>query len=307
MTGAPDPSAADLIAEGFDACPDGLAVLDAGGALLYANDAYRRVNPLVEPWAASGQAGAREELGMVEVGGDERWYRVTERPLSAGRRMREIADVTEMKRREAEIISMQMRVRESLEALEEGLALFDAADRLVMVNGRYREIFSTIPDLIRPGAPFEELIRVAAERGQNIESLEDPAGWVAERLRCHRAAQGRFEHHFSDGRWILVTERKIADGCTIGTYSDITELKRREELLQATVDNVAEAILVLDSELGIGALNRRALAMFSSESDRAAATQTLRAFVAEHLAVELQRHPAEPLVLEHRTDADKIV
>ena len=84
---------------------------------------------------------------------------------------------------------------------------------------------------------FEHLIRVAAGRQQNIEALESPEQWISERLRIHSAAEGVFEHHFSDGRWIMVTERKTADGHTIGTYSDISALKRREEHLRATVDD----------------------------------------------------------------------
>ena len=31
-----------------------------------------------------------------------------------------------------------------------------------------------------------------------------------------------------DGRWILVSERKTDDGSTVAVYSDITELKQRE-------------------------------------------------------------------------------
>jgi hypothetical protein len=35
----------------------------------------------------------------------------------------------------------------------------------------------------------------------------------------------------SDGRWVLVSEHKTEDGGTVAVYSDITELKQREEEL----------------------------------------------------------------------------
>ena len=35
----------------------------------------------------------------------------------------------------------------------------------------------------------------------------------------------------ADGRWILVSERKTDDGSTVAVYSDITELKQRENQL----------------------------------------------------------------------------
>jgi two-component system, cell cycle sensor histidine kinase and response regulator CckA len=298
----------DLLVESIESFPDGLAILDAGGKVVVANETYRRINPLVEPWAGTDDACDRGDEGIVEIGGEERWYRVVERRTRSGALLRHLIDTTEQKRRETDLVTSQMRLREAIESLEEGFALFDTNDRLVMVNSRYRQIFTTIPDIIKPGVAFEHLIRVAARRQQNIEAMEAPEQWVSERLQTHRAAEGVFEHHFSDGRWIMVTERKTADGYTIGTYSDITALKRREEHLRATVDNIADAILVLDAEHNISALNRSALAMFSSESDRAIATERLKTFVAEHLAGHLLQHGSgEPATLEHRTPAGKII
>ncbi len=299
----------DLLVETIESLGDGLAVLDGAGKVLVANEAYRRINPLVEPWAGSdGACDDRVEEGIVESAGGERWYRVVERRTQSGARLRHIVDISEQKRRETDMVTSQMRFREALESLEEGFALFDAADDLVMVNSRYRQIFSTIPDIIKPGVPFEHLIRVAAERQQNIEATEAPEQWIEERLRTHRAAEGIFEHHFSDGRWIMVTERKTADGYTIGTYSDITALKLREERLRATVDNIADAILVLDADLIISALNRSALAMFSSDSDQAIATERLKSFVAEHLVQYLPRYATpDPELLEHRTPEGKVI
>lgn len=299
----------DLLAEGIESLPDGFAILDTNGQIRFANAAYRRINPLVEPWAGHKLADETDEEGIVELApNDERWYRVVQRRTGSDGFLRHLVDITEQKRREADLVTTQMRLREAIESLEEGFALFDTDDCLVMVNTRYREIFTTIPDIIKPGTPFETLIRVAAERQQNIEAQEAPERWIRERLATHREAVGVFEHHFSDGRWIMVTERKTADGYTIGTYSDITALKRREEHLRATVDNIAEAILVLDAKRNISALNRSALAMFATDADGNLAGERLRTFVAENLASHLSAQGAtEPRVLEHRTPSGKII
>jgi two-component system cell cycle sensor histidine kinase/response regulator CckA len=299
----------DLLIDCLDSFTDGLAVLDEERRVVVANEAYRRFNPLVEPWAGSDGSSSGVEEGIVELdGGEERWYRVTERQTRSGALVRHLVDITAQKRREADLMINQVRLREAIECLEEGFALFDTSDRLVTVNSRYRAIFNTIPDIIKPGEQFERLIRVAAERQQNVEALVSPEKWIEERLATHRAAQGVFEHHFSDGRWIMVTERKTADGYTIGTYSDITALKRREEHLRATVDNIAEAILVLDADRNISAFNRSALAMFSTDSEPDVAIEGLKSFIAEYLAAHLSTaKPGEPLVLEHRTPAGKVI
>jgi signal transduction histidine kinase len=83
-----------------------------------------------------------------------------------------------------------------------------------------------------PGARFDDLIRNAAYRGQNVEALENPEEWIADRQAAHRNAAGSFEHQFSDGRHCWVTERRTADGLTMSTYVDITALKLREQELR---------------------------------------------------------------------------
>ena len=228
--------------------------------------------------------------------------------MRSGAVLRHLVDISEQKRREADLMTTRMRLSEAIESLEEGFALFDSDDRLVLFNSRYRAIFTTIADLIKPGATFETLTRAATERRQNVETARDAETWFAGRMAAHRAGNSVFEHHFSDGRWIMVRERRTADGHTLGTYSDITALRRREEHLRATVDNIAEALLLLDGERRIVALNRSALAMFSTDGDEMLATERIASFIAEHLAQHLSpRGSASPPVIEHRTQAGNVI
>ena len=45
-----------------------------------------------------------------------------------------------------------------------------------------------------------------------------------------------------DGRWILVSERKTDDGSTVAVYSDITELKQRENQLSHTISELRHSV-----------------------------------------------------------------
>jgi class 3 adenylate cyclase len=78
---------------------------------------------------------------------------------------------------------------------------------------------------------FETLIRRAAEHGD----IEDAQGrleeWVEERLARHRYPTTAFLQRRRDGRWVIVSERKTDEGGTVAVYSDVTELKQREEEL----------------------------------------------------------------------------
>jgi signal transduction histidine kinase len=151
-------------------------------------------------------------------------------------------------------LSERLSTREVLDAIDQGFAIFDENDRLVMANRVYREIFAGIAEIIEPGVPFVTLIRVAAERGQNVEALTDREGWVQERLARHRAASGVYEHKFSDGRWIQVRERRTPLGQIIGTYTDVTPLIRRSEDLAQARD-------------AMHLLSRRMKAMIEASSD----------------------------------------
>ena len=112
---------------------------------------------------------------------------------------------------------------------------------------------------------FEHIIRTAAERGVVADAVERPEEWVAQRLAQHRNPSGSLLHPQSDGRWIQISERKTQDGGTVGVFTEVTELKRREEelakaieakdtalqLLQAALDSIAHGVLFMDADLRI--------------------------------------------------------
>ena len=133
---------------------------------------------------------------------------------------------------ETEIRAGRQRLAVAIESISEAFSLYDSEDRLVICNSKYRTIL--YPDggaEISPGMTFESIIRQAAEHG----NIKDAAGrveeWVRERVARHHEPSGPLVQQRSDGRWILVSERKTEDGSTVAVYSDITELKQRENLL----------------------------------------------------------------------------
>ncbi|TGT01521.1 guanylyl cyclase, partial [Mesorhizobium sp. M8A.F.Ca.ET.213.01.1.1] len=84
---------------------------------------------------------------------------------------------------------------------------------------------------LTPGTSFEEIIRRSAERGYIRDAEGRVDQWVAERLWRHSNPGEPWLQRRGDGRWIMISERRISAGGTVAVYSDITELKRREENL----------------------------------------------------------------------------
>jgi len=132
-----------------------------------------------------------------------------------------------------EIREARQRLTDAIESISEGFSLYDADDRLVLCNNTYRDLlYPGIEDVITAGTPFETIIRRAAERGLISDAQGRVDDWVAERLVRHHTPEGPHIQRREDGRWIQVSEFKTDDGGTVAVYSDITELKQREEKLE---------------------------------------------------------------------------
>ena len=72
---------------------------------------------------------------------------------------KELADAHE------EAMQARRRLTDALETSSQGFFLFDADDRMVLCNSRYRELYPGLAHIIEPGVTFEHIIRTVAERG----------------------------------------------------------------------------------------------------------------------------------------------
>ncbi|MEM7225498.1 MAG: ATP-binding protein [Pseudomonadota bacterium] len=129
-----------------------------------------------------------------------------------------------------EIEAARRRLVDAIENSSEGFAFYDAQERLVICNTRYKELlYPELDVVIEPGTPFESIIRSAAKVGLITDAQGRVEEWVEERLAAHRNPKGTILQQRGDGRWIMISERKTRDDSTVAVYTDITELKRREQ------------------------------------------------------------------------------
>jgi adenylate cyclase len=140
-----------------------------------------------------------------------------------------------------DIETARRRLIDAIENSSEGFAFYDPDDRLVLCNTRYKELLYPNTDIdIEPGTAFETIIRGAAENGYIVDAEGRIDKWVADRLAFHHnPGEPRIQQR-SDGQWILITERKTGDGGTVAIYSDITDLKQREEELTTKSNTLEE-------------------------------------------------------------------
>lgn len=196
--------------------------------------------------------------------------KVRERTLELESAFRELEDShRDLARAKALAETMRTRLSEAIESVNEGFALYDADDRLILCNRKFLSYWPGLADRIRPGMSFSEVAELAASHHAITDPTRPPDTWLADRLGQHREPRGAHIHRLADGRWIQINERVTGDGGVVGVYTDITDIKehetrRRERelaeksaLLQATLDNIAQGVSVYDGEDRLVAWNDR--------------------------------------------------
>ena len=221
-----------------------------------------------------------------------------------------------------ESLIARARLDDAIEAVSEGFSLYDPGDRLVVSNTRYREILYAGDDgIMKPGQSFQTILETAIERGFIADAKEDAKRWLAARLERHRNPGDPHVQRYANGRWVQVSERRTQDGGTVAVYSDITELKRREEELAAKSTQleqlakqlakylspqVYESIFQGRQEVKIAATRKKLTVFFS---DIANFTETADRLESEELTQLLNHYLTEMsrIALDHGATIDKYV
>lgn len=129
----------------------------------------------------------------------------------------------------------EQRLRDAIEALSDGFALFDSVDRLVQWNRRYEELFPHLKGRLKAGMSWDDMAAIALDYvgGLNI-GAKTPTEWLAERKRRHLNPTDAHVQTLRDGTKIHTIERRTAEGGIVGIYRDVTrETRDARELLRA--------------------------------------------------------------------------
>jgi signal transduction histidine kinase len=316
-SGQPDHGGNEL-ASLFAGADVGLALFDTELSLLACNSLYRTYCGYQDGEAATGQkltdmmriTFARQNVSSTEI--EQRIERIV-KSLEPGaaysfRYASPSGSVVEVRRRrlpngtvvetvrqidtaahspdlnsQFELIAERSRARlmHALDVMADGFGLYDANDRLVLYNRKYVDYSPLVSDIIMPGVQKEEILRASVYRGAFMLNGMAPEDYINWRLERHRNPTAPVEVQFSDGRWVLITEKRTEDGGIVGTRSDITELKLREmEMLRisqqlharnihfdAALSNMNMGLCMFDRDLKLIVVNRQYLELYGFAPD----------------------------------------
>ena len=140
-------------------------------------------------------------------------------------------------------------LRSGLNLIHEAITIFDSQLKLVAWNSRFVSMFDLPPWLVHYGQEYLEILRYLIERGEYGE-IDDVETYLAERAQIAL----EFEPHYverirSNGETISIEGHPLTQGGWVTVYTDITETKAKEKLLEARSENLREQISAHLSEL----------------------------------------------------------
>jgi diguanylate cyclase (GGDEF)-like protein len=192
-----------------------------------------------------------------------------------------------LQQREEELTAQNVKFDAALENMLQGLAMFDAEQRLIVCNRRYAEMYGLTPDQVKPGTTVREIFEYRLANGHYhikdsetfVDSWTSKFGEVSSRIQ-----------ELADGRIICVSRHQMANGGRLVTHEDITEreklnarlaeqnelLKLREQELQAheerlrtqnlqldaALNNMSQGLCMMDAEQRLVICNRRYAEMY---------------------------------------------
>jgi PAS domain S-box-containing protein len=253
-------------------------ITDRFGVTEWANDAYERVSgytveesigkrpgdllqgPDSDPATISEmRAAIREGRGFhVEIlnyhkDGTPYWIEVMCQPIFEAAELAGFmaieTEITARKDAMRRAEEAEKKLRTAIEAMTDAFALYDADDRLLIANQRFKAFYKISAPAITTGARFEDIIRYGAEHGEFPEAADNREDWIADRLAMHSKGHHDSELQMSDGRWLRIAEQPVRGGGIVSIHVDITELKNARAAAEIADKSKSEFLAAMSHEI----------------------------------------------------------
>ncbi|PZR00933.1 MAG: hybrid sensor histidine kinase/response regulator [Cereibacter sphaeroides] len=158
----------------------------------------------------------------------------------------------------------------AIETVQEGFALFDADDVLVLCNSRFGMYMADIRDLLKPGLAFDDYVQaVSLSRFLVLPPDATAEDWAVRRRRRHQDRHVIFNVQMDGDHWVQVSEHRTADGGTVILQTDVTEIIRLERIergrllddqariIRATLDHINQGVCIFDEARRLVGWNER--------------------------------------------------
>jgi PAS domain S-box-containing protein len=139
----------------------------------------------------------------------------------------------------------------AIHSIPQGIIMFDAKAVVLAINGAYRRMYS-LPATIKSGSTLDELVQCLVENGLFTGNVAKHLAAMTARIAKRQPLSE--ERVLVDDRVIRVEERPVDGGGWMALHEDVSDMRKRERILQRTeqflatiIENVPEAIVAKDA------------------------------------------------------------
>jgi diguanylate cyclase (GGDEF)-like protein len=161
----------------------------------------------------------------------------------------------------------------ALDRMEQGVCVYDAANRIVLLNRRYLELFNLSPDVVSRGTSYRDVLAHSSARGNIARS--DLDALYTTRLTLIAAGEAfRTEQTLADGRVMTLDMKPLPGGGWMTICDDVTRLARLEaelrvqtERSQHALANMSHGLVMYDAEDRLVVCNDQFLRLYNLDRD----------------------------------------
>ena len=151
------------------------------------------------------------------------------------------ADIALRKEVEQKLREIQATLRDAVDSISEGFVIYDRNDCFVMCNEPYLRLYPKAARLLVPGTPFEEIVWANLDAGWFADAVGCEPEWLANRMKTFNRPSRLIEQPLADGRYVMISLRRMQNGGIAALHIDITHMKLTEDQLRQSRDNLNRA------------------------------------------------------------------
>ena len=163
----------------------------------------------------------------------------------------------------SETDAFECDLRCAIENVDQGIALIDASERILVINSRYCELAGLSRADVDTASTLPALLALLESRGEFSLVNTDFDPWLKQRQSSAQHPCS-YRRRRADGTILEVRVTPLANGHQLRTLTDITEhLRHAEEIgairrtLELTLENVTQGIVKFDPEHRVVVYNHR--------------------------------------------------
>jgi PAS domain S-box-containing protein len=160
-----------------------------------------------------------------------------------------LQDITERTEDKSEKRRSEEMLEAAIENVPGGFLVVNSDGIIERFNRKFFDLYPQQQFFINEGVPFELFLQYGVDMGVYEDALDDPAGWLEQRLKLHNSESFEFLDRLTDGRWIQVALRRLPNGTRVGMYVDVTELQQARESAERANEAKSDFLASMSHEL----------------------------------------------------------